>query len=283
MIDHYIDKAKTLLEALPYIQKFSGKIIVIKYGGSAMEDESLKKSVATDIVLLKFVGIHPVIVHGGGLEINDWLGKLDIESKFIDGQRVTSPQAMDVIEMVLAGRVNKSIVHLINQAGGEAIGLSGKDGRLIQARQHQNSKLGLVGDITKVNGDMIKHLISDGYIPVISTIGSNDAGETFNINADIAATEIAIAIQAEKLIAMSNVEGILDKDKQIIKQVTKKEIEDKINSGVITGGMIPKVESAIKALHLGVRSAHIISGTIEHSILLEVFTDFGIGTMIRSS
>ena len=281
-MEKYIEKAKTLLEALPYIQQFSGKTVVIKYGGSAMEDEKLKRSVATDIVLLKFVGINPVVVHGGGLEINEWLDKLNIKSHFIDGQRVTTPEAMDVIEMVLTGRVNKSLVNLINQAGGKAVGLSGKDANLILAQQHPNTELGLVGKVKSINPDIINQLLNDGYIPVISTVGVDEKGQVYNINADVAAGDIAIALQAEKLIALSNVSGILDKDKQLIKQVSSLQIQTMIENGTITGGMIPKVESLLRAINSGVRNVHVISGETEHSILLELFTDFGIVKMIKA-
>lgn len=283
MMEKYIEKAKTLLEALPYIQQFSGKTLVIKYGGSAMEDETLKRSVATDIVLLKFVGINPVIVHGGGKEINEWLERLSIPSHFIDGQRVTTPAAMEVIEMVLTGRVNKSLVNLINQAGGKAVGLSGKDANLILAEPHPNRELGLVGNVKSINADIIKQLLVDGYIPVISTVGVDESGQVYNINADVVAGEIAIALKAEKLIALSNVDGILDKDKQLIKQVTASQIEAMISDGTISGGMIPKVQSLLGAIHSGVRNVHVISGENEHSILLELFTDYGVGTMIKAT
>ncbi len=281
MLQKYIEKAEILLEALPYIQKFAGKTVVIKYGGSAMEDEKLKASVIKDVVLLKYVGLNPVIVHGGGIEITDWLNKLNIKSEFVDGQRKTSPEAMEVIEMVLAGKVNKSLVHLINLAGGKAVGLCGKDAQLIEAQKHSKKDLGLVGDITKINPDIINLLDKEGYIPVISSVGSSPTGESFNINADFAATDIAIALKAEKLISVSNVEGILDKDKKIIKQITAQEIKEHIANGIISGGMIPKVESALNALQNGVNNVHIISGEIPHSILLELFTDYGIGTMIK--
>ncbi|MDD5457670.1 MAG: acetylglutamate kinase [Candidatus Margulisbacteria bacterium] len=282
MINKYIEKAKVLLEALPYIQKFSGKTVVIKYGGSAMEDEKLKESVITDIVLLKYVGINPVIVHGGGIEITEWLKKVGIESKFIDGQRVTTKESMEVIEMVLSGKINKSIVNLINSAGGKAVGLCGKDAQLIEAKKYTEQDLGLVGEITNINADIIKILEESGHIPVISSIGFDKQGNSYNINADYAATDIAIALQAEKLIVLSNVDGILDKDKNLIKQLTQVEIKQKIKDTTISGGMIPKVNSLLKAIENGVHNVHIISGVIEHSILLELFTDYGIGTMIKS-
>ncbi|OGI09482.1 MAG: acetylglutamate kinase [Candidatus Margulisbacteria bacterium GWF2_35_9] len=281
MIKEPIEKAKILLEALPYIQKFAGKTIVIKYGGSAMEDPIVQQSVATDIVLLKFVGINPVVVHGGGKEITSWLKKLNINTGFIDGQRVTNKESMEVIEMVLAGKVNKTFVNMINNAGGKAVGLCGKDAGLIQAKQSTNTKLGLVGDITNINTDILNLLEQNNFIPVISTTGADQAGNSYNINADYAACEIAIKLKAEKFILLSNVEGILDKSGNKVKQVTLSEIDEMIANGTITEGMIPKVESVIKAVQNGVKNAHIISGEIQHSLLLELFTDFGIGTMIK--
>jgi acetylglutamate kinase len=279
MYEKYIEKAHTLLEALPYIQHFHGKTVVIKYGGSAMENEKLKQSVATDIVLLKYVGLNPVVVHGGGLAITEWLDKVNIETEFIDGQRVTSKEAMEVIEMVLAGKINKSLVHMINQAGGKAVGVCGKDANLIQAKK-QSPELGYVGEIKKINPNIINILEKDGYIPVISTIGTNKEGESLNINADYAASEIACALKAEKLIVLSNVEGILDKKKQLIKKMSLSEIEGYTSDGTIQGGMIPKVKSLKKAIEHDVKSVHIINGNIQHALLLELFTDFGIGTMI---
>ncbi|MDD4527478.1 MAG: acetylglutamate kinase [Candidatus Margulisbacteria bacterium] len=281
MINKYIEKAQILLEALPYIQKFAGKTIVIKYGGAAMENEALQKSVAVDIVLLKFVGINPVLVHGGGKEITTWLDKLNIETEFIDGLRKTSKQAMEVTEMVLTGKVNKAIVGLINSAGGKAIGLSGKDGNMIQGKKINEAKLGHAGQVTKVNPSVILDTIEKGYIPVISTVGVDENNETLNINADYVASDIAIAIKAEKLIYLSNVEGILNEKKEIIKQIIAEEAEELIKTGVISGGMIPKITSCLESIQGGVNNVHIISGEINHSILLELFTDYGIGTMIK--
>jgi acetylglutamate kinase len=281
MIDKYIEKAKVLLEALPYIQKFSGKTIVIKYGGAAMENEDLQRSVAMDIVLLKFVGINPVLVHGGGNEITAWLDKLNIETEFIDGLRKTSKEAMEVTEMVLTGKVNKAIVGLINSEGGKAIGLSGKDGNLIQGEKIDEKKLGHAGKVTKIDPSIILDLIEKGYIPVISTVGVDKNNETLNINADYVASDIAIAIKAEKLIYLSNVEGILNEKKEIIKQIVADDAEKLIKNGVISGGMIPKINSCLESIQGGVHNVHIISGEIPHSILLELFTDYGIGTMIK--
>ncbi len=281
MIDKYIEKAKILLEALPYIQKFSGKTIVIKYGGAAMENKELQKLVATDIVLLKFVGINPVLVHGGGKEITSWLDKLNIKTEFIDGLRNTSQEAMEVTEMVLTGKVNKEIVGLINSAGGNAIGLSGKDGNMIQGEKIDEKKYGFAGNVTKINPNIILDTIAKGYIPVISTVAVNENNETLNINADYVASDIAISIQAEKLIYLSNVEGILNEKKEIIKQIIAEDAETLIKNGTISGGMIPKINSCLESIHGGVNNVHIISGEITHSILLELFTDFGIGTMIK--
>lgn len=281
MIDKYIEKAKVLLEALPYIQKFSGKTIVIKYGGAAMENEELQRSVAIDIVLLKFVGINPVLVHGGGKEITAWLDKLNIETEFIDGLRKTSKEAMEVTEMVLTGKVNKAIVGLINSEGGKAIGLSGKDGNMIQGEKIDEKKLGHAGKVIKIDPSAILDIIAKGYIPVISTVGVDKNNETLNINADYVASDIAISIKAEKLIYLSNVEGILNEKKEIIKQIIAEDAKTLIKNGVISGGMIPKINSCLESIEGGVNNVHIISGEIPHSILLELFTDYGIGTMIK--
>lgn len=248
-----------------------------------MEDDALKRSVAKDIVLLKYVGICPVVVHGGGPEINQWLQKLGIESSFVDGQRVTTPQAMEVIEMVLTGKVNKSLVHYINLEGGKAVGLSGKDAGLIQAKKYEKQDLGLVGEITRINPDILIQLEQNGYIPVISTVGYHPDGTSLNINADVAAAQIAVALKAEKLMMLSNVEGILDAGKSVIKQIVASEVQRHIDAGTISGGMIPKVVSALSAINGGVKQVHVISGDMPHSILLELFTDVGIGSMIKAS
>ncbi len=281
MIDTYIEKAKILLEALPYIQQFSGKTIVLKYGGAAMDNEALQKAVATDVVLLKFVGINPVVVHGGGKKITEWLDKLKIETEFIDGIRKTSAEAMEVTEMVLTGKVNKTIVNLINQAGGKAMGLSGKDGSLIKGRKIDEEKLGFAGEVTEINPDAVRAAIKEGYIPVISSVGFDDNNDSLNINADYVAAEIAKSIKAEKLVFLSNVEGILDKNNEVIKQITTSEVDTLIEQKVISGGMLPKIKSCVESINEGVNNVHIISGEITHSILLELFTDYGIGTMIK--
>lgn len=279
MLDSYIEKASILLEALPYIQQFYGKTVVIKYGGSAMEDDNLKKSVTRDIVLLKYVGINPVIIHGGGKAINYWLEKTDIHSEFINGQRKTSKKAMEVIEMVLSGKVNKSLVNYINLAGGKAVGISGKDTHLITAEKKE--QLGYVGKISKINPDIINLLDSADNIPVISSVGVSHEGESLNINADFAASEIAIALKAEKLILLSDVDGVLDKNNKIIKKLNASEIDMHIKDNTIHGGMIPKMESLKKAIKNKVHSIHIINGTTPHSLILELFTNYGIGTMIK--
>lgn len=281
MLNKYIEKAKVLLEALPYIQKFSGKTIVVKYGGAAMENDELQRSVAIDIVLLKFVGINPVLIHGGGKEITSWLEKLQIETEFIDGLRKTSKEAMEVTEMVLTGKVNKAIVGLINNAGGKAIGLSGKDGNMILGEKINETKLGHAGKVTKIDPNPILATIEKGYIPVISTIAVDKNNETLNINADYVAADIAVALKAEKLIYLSNVEGILNEKKEIIKQIVVDDVNDLIKKGVVSGGMIPKVNSCTESLEKGVNNVHIISGEIPHSLLLELFTDYGVGTMIK--
>lgn len=281
MLNKYIEKAKVLLEALPYIQKFSGKTIVVKYGGAAMENDELQRSVAIDIVLLKFVGINPVLIHGGGKEITSWLEKLQIETEFIDGLRKTSKEAMEVTEMVLTGKVNKAIVGLINNAGGKAIGLSGKDGNMILGEKINETNLGHAGKVTKIDPNPILATIEKGYIPVISTIAVDKNNETLNINADYVAADIAVALKAEKLIYLSNVEGILNEKKEIIKQIVVDDVNDLIKKGVVSGGMIPKVNSCTESLEKGVNNVHIISGEIPHSLLLELFTDYGVGTMIK--
>ena len=284
--------AKVLSEALPYIQRFSGKTIVIKYGGNAMTESDLKTSFARDITLLKQVGLQPVIVHGGGPQIGALLKQLGKESKFIQGQRVTDKETMDVVEMVLGGQVNKEIVHLINQQGGTAVGLSGKDGDLIYAKQLQISQdspeaaapeiidLGHVGSVSSINPAVINTFIENDIIPVIAPIGMGQNGETYNINADSVAAAIASVLKSEKLILLTNTPGVLQGDK-LLTGLTPQQIDELINSGVIEGGMIPKVNCVVDALQSGVNSAHIIDGRIEHAVLLELFTDKGVGTLIE--
>ncbi len=287
-----ITKAKTLMEALPYIRAFNNKTFVIKFGGNAMIDSALSHSFALDIILLNYVGIRPVIVHGGGPQIGELMEKLGKKSTFIDGMRITDKETVDIVEMVLVGKINKEIVNHINQNGGRAVGLSGKDGSLIKAKKlclkdkHDESKtvdLGMVGEITAVNPHVINTLDTHQFIPVIAPLGVGDNGETYNINADMAAGEISAALKAEKLILLTDVAGVKDKKGRLISTLTEKEIKQFIKKGEISGGMIPKVNCCCKALDNGVKKAHIIDGRIEHAVLLEIFTDVGIGTQIVDS
>lgn len=287
-----MERADILLEALPYIRRFYNKTVVVKYGGNAMVDEDLKKMFAMDVVMMKYVGINPVVVHGGGPQIGDLLKKLGKDSKFVHGMRVTDEETMSIVEMVLAGSVNKEIVGLINHHGGRAVGLTGKDGNLIQAEKYFLSAdkakdippeiidLGLVGRVKKLNTDLIVSLVRDGFIPVIAPIGVGDGGETYNINADIVAGEVAAALQAEKLVLLTDVEGVLDAEGQLINTMGDDEAKRLIDTGAIEGGMYPKVKCCLKALRGGIKKAHIIDGRLKHSILLEIFTDSGIGTEI---
>lgn len=274
------EKIKTLLEALPYISKFAGSVFVIKYGGAAMEEESLKKEFAKDVALLKYVGIHPVIVHGGGPMIGRMLKDLHIPTRFVDGLRVTDEKTLQVAEMVLSGSVNKEIVKNINDMGGKAIGLSGKDGRLLLAKQVEGKDIGLVGDIVSVDVAIIKDISRHGYIPVIAPIADGIDGKAYNINADTAAGSIAAALLAEKFILLTDVEGVMDKEGKLISVLKRSEIEKLIENSTVTGGMIPKVTCCTNALKAGVREAHVVDGRVPHAILLEVFTDSGIGTEI---
>ena len=276
-------RVSILSEALPYIQSFKGRKIVIKYGGSIMEDEKLKKAFFRDIALLSSVGVCPVVIHGGGPEINTWLNKLEITPKFENGLRVTDRKTMDIVEMVLMGRVNKQIVRGINYTGSLAVGISGLDGNLIQSRELGDGSHGLVGEVTKINPELLDPLIEKGYIPVISSIGSTLKGDSHNINADFVAGEIAASINAEKLILLTDTAGILkkrDNKNTLVKQINLKEARAFIKKEIVTEGMLPKTECCIRALAQGVKAAHIIDGRIEHSLLLEVFTNSGIGTMI---
>jgi acetylglutamate kinase len=274
------EKIKTLLEALPYIKRFAGSTFVVKYGGAAMEEESLKKEFAKDMVLLKYVGINPVIVHGGGPKINKFLKDLNIPSQFVDGLRVTDEKTLEVAEMVLSGSVNKEIVKNINDMGGKAIGLSGKDGKLLLAKKVRGKDIGLVGDIVGVDISIIKDINRHGYIPVIAPIADGIDGKTYNINADTAAGSIAKALSAEKLILLTDVEGVLDTEGNLISSLKMSDIDILIKNKTVSGGMIPKVGCCIDALQGGVEETHIIDGRIPHAILLEVFTDSGIGTQI---
>ena len=284
--------AEILIEALPYIRRFSGMIMVIKYGGHAMVDEQLKADFARDIVLMKFIGLNPVVVHGGGPQINSVLDRMGIESRFVRGMRMTDAETMDVVEMVLGGKVNKAIVAQINAQGGKAAGLSGKDGGLIQAKKlqilHQASDAeppeiidpGLVGEVTSVNPEIIDTLIQNGFIPVIAPVGTGPDGETYNINADLVASRIAMALSAGRLILMTDVDGVLDGSGSLISSMNAADIRRMIDAQEITGGMIPKIECGLEALEAGVGKVPIINGTHRHSLLLELFTDKGIGTEI---
>ncbi|BAZ69808.1 acetylglutamate kinase [Fischerella sp. NIES-4106] len=279
-------RVQVLSEALPYIQQFTGRTVVVKYGGAAMKDSKLKDKVIRDIVFLSCVGLRPIVVHGGGPEINSWLDKLGIEPQFKNGLRVTDAPTMDVVEMVLVGRVNKEIVSLINQAGGSAVGLCGKDGNLIKARPQGDEGIGFVGEVSYVNINILETLVSNGYIPVVSSVAADDNGQAYNINADTVAGEIAAALGAEKLILLTDTRGILKDYKEptsLIPKVDIREARDLIASGVVNGGMIPKVNCCVRSLAQGVRAAHIIDGRIPHALLLEIFTDGGIGTMIFGS
>lgn len=280
------NRVRVLSEALPYIQKFANKTIVIKYGGAAMKDSSLKAKVIGDIVFLAYIGVRPVVVHGGGPEINTWLGKLNIESAFKDGLRVTDAQTMDVVEMVLAGRVNKELVSLINRAGALAVGLCGKDGNLIQARPVGKEGIGFVGEVNNVNIGLVQSLINNGYVPVISSVAADENGQAYNINADTVAGEIAAALEAEKLILLTDTPGILYDYHDPATLLTRLDIQkarDLIQQGIVSGGMIPKVTCCVRSLAQGVRAAHILDGRLPHSLLLEILTDEGIGSMIVAS
>ena len=277
------EQAKMLTEALPYIQKYNKKTIVIKYGGNAMLNEDIKRSVMKDILLMHFVGMRPILVHGGGPDINSMMDRLGLEPKFINGKRVTDSETMEIVEMVLAGKTNKSIVGLINTLGGNAVGLSGKDGNLVSASA-TSKELGLVGSVDIINPKILFDLMESEYIPVISSIGMSISGETFNINADHIAGEIAAAVEAEKLIMMTDVNGIytdINNPDTFVSRIDIDEAKEMIASGVVNKGMIPKVEACIIALQSGVERTHIINGTAPSSILMEILTDHGIGTMIR--
>ncbi len=276
-------RVRVLSEALPYIQKFAGRTIVVKYGGAAMKDGSLKEGVIRDIVFLASVGVNPVVVHGGGPEINIWLTKLGIEPQFKDGLRVTDAQTMDVVEMVLVGRVNKELVSLINRAGGKAVGICGKDGDLVQARPVNKDKVGFVGEVTNVDSSLVHSLVKSGYVPVISSVAADLDGQAHNINADTVAGEIAAALGAEKLILLTDTPGILqdfNDPSSLLYKLSIQDARDLIDEGVVGGGMIPKVSCCVRSLAQGVKAAHIIDGRIPHALLLEIFTDDGIGSMI---
>jgi len=280
-------RAEMLIEALPYIRAFHGKTLVIKYGGAAMEQSSLKEQFAKDIVLLRLVGIRPVIVHGGGPQIGALMKRLGKEPRFVGGMRVTDEETVEIVEMVLVGKINKEIVGLINHFGGRAVGLSGKDGTLIRAKKrlHRDEAgaaidIGLVGEVEKVDPELIRLLEEHGFIPVIAPVGVGSGGETYNINADLVAGDVAAALVAEKLIHLTDVAGIAGEDGQLVSTLTKREAERLMKAGIIDGGMLPKVESSLRALAGGAQKAHIIDGRMAHAILLEVFTKEGIGTEI---
>lgn len=290
------EKAEILIEALPYIQKFAGKTVVIKLGGHAMTNPEIEKSVLQDIVLMKLVGIKTVVVHGGGPSIDSWMKKIGLQPVFINGLRVTDEATMELVEMVLNGKINKALVSRINELGGKAIGICGKDGNLIQAEYKKTlikdkdgneieTDLGLVGEITKVNPEIIHHLTDNDYIPVVSPVGTGPRGESLNINADHASGALGGALSAHKLVLLTDVEGIYlgDGPDSLASQLTEKEIHEYIARGIIKGGMIPKAESCLTALKYGVKNVHIIDGRKPHTLLLEIFTDKGIGTMIVSS
>lgn len=277
------NRAQVLVQAMPYIQKYAGKTVVVKYGGNAMINEELKSAVMSDIVLLQLVGVNVVLVHGGGPEINAMLKKTGKESKFVNGMRVTDEETIDIVQMVLAGKVNKSLANQLNLSGGKAIGLCGLDGNLLKAeKQTKNGDIGFVGDITDVDVTVINDVINSGYIPVIATVAGGSEGEVYNINADIAASAIAAKLNAKKLILMTDVRGLLrDKDDEdtLISVVNVSDVPRLKNEGIISGGMIPKIDCCVEAVRQGVDRAHILDGRIPHSILIELFSDEGIGTM----
>ena len=287
-----MSRAKVLIEALPYIRRFNNATIVVKYGGHAMVDETLKKNFALDIILMKYVGFNPIVVHGGGPQIGDFLKRLSIESEFVDGMRVTDKQTMDVVEMVLVGMVNKEIVALINQNGGQSVGLSGKDGQLLNARKMKYVKskgndqppeiidMGMVGEIVSVKTRVLESLIESRFIPVIAPVGAGKKGETYNINADLVAGHVAAALKARKLILLTDTEGVLDKEGKLISTIRVEEADKYVADGTIKGGMIPKTRCCLEAIKGGVRKAHIIDGRREHALLLEIFTKRGIGTQL---
>lgn len=284
-----IDKAAILAEALPYIRSFSNKTIVIKYGGNAMTDDKLKEDFAKDIVLLKLVGLNPVVVHGGGPQINDLLARVGKEGQFIQGMRVTDNETMDVVEMVLGGLVNKEIVSLINKHGGKAVGITGKDGHFIRASKlylksdsDENIDIGQVGDIEHIDPSLVAVLESNDFIPVVAPIGVGKEGEAYNINADVVAGKLAETLKAEKLVLMTNTPGVLDKQGNLLTGLTAAKVDELFADGTISGGMLPKISSALDAARSGVNSVHIIDGRVPHALLLEILTDAGVGTMIKA-
>lgn len=288
-----IETAKVLSEALPYIQKYIGKTLVVKYGGNAMTDIALQESFARNIVLMKTVGINPIVVHGGGPQIGDLLKRLNIESEFIDGMRVTDNATMDVVEMVLGANVNKNIVNLLNRHGGNAVGITGKDGNLITAKKLTLSKklenqpdeiidIGHVGEVESINTSLLTTLCADNFIPVIAPIGVDSQGQSYNINADYVAGKLSEVLQAEKLMLLTNVAGLLDKQGKVLTGLSTKQVDDLIADGTIYGGMLPKIQCALDAVKSGVNRAHIVDGRVDNAVLLEIFTDTGVGTLITN-
>lgn len=292
-MDQALNVSTVLTEALPYIQRFVGKTIVVKYGGNAMTNEDLQASFARDIVLMKTVGMNPVVVHGGGPQIGELLERLNIETKFVDGMRVTNSETMDVVEMVLGANVNKTIVNLLNSNGGKAVGLTGKDGELIKAKKLQLNEqnkgsisedeiidLGHVGEVAAINREVIDMVLNSNFIPVIAPIGVDDQGQSYNINADLVAGKIASALNAEKLMLLTNVAGLQDKSGKVLTGLSTQQVDGLIADGTIYGGMLPKIGCALDAVKNNVNSAHIIDGRVPHAVLLEIFTDAGVGTLI---
>ena len=286
-----IEKAKTLIEALPYMREFAGRTIVIKYGGHAMVDEELKKNFALDVILMKHIGINPVIVHGGGPQINQFLKKMNVQSSYIQGMRVTDAETMEVVEWVLGGEVQQDIVGLINQAGGKAVGLTGRDGGMIRAQKlkmldnidpNVEHDVGQVGDIISIDPSVVKALQDDAFIPVISPIGFGENNESYNINADVVAAKLATVLKAEKLMMLTNISGVLDKNGVLLTDLTARRIDELFADGTISGGMLPKIAGALDAAKSGVNAVHIIDGRVPHVLLLEILTDQAFGTMIRS-
>ena len=285
--------AEVLTEALPYIKRFRGKLIVIKYGGNAMSDETLKAGFARDVVLMKLVGMNPIVIHGGGPQIGETLNKLGKKTEFVEGMRVTDSETMDIVKMVLGGIVNKEIVNLISRFGGNAVGLSGKHGKLIRAKKmivKKNSPefdapeiidLGHVGDVHSINKSVIETLIKGDFIPVVAPVGEDESGQSYNINADLVAGKIAEALTAEKLIMLTNTKGLLDKEGEVLTGISVEKVDNLIKKGVIHGGMLPKIRSALDAVHAGVQTSHIIDGRVKHAVLLEILTDEGVGTLIH--
>ncbi|RLT96913.1 acetylglutamate kinase [Ketobacter sp.] len=292
--DQALNIAQVLSEALPYIQRFTGRTIVIKFGGNAMETEELTNSFARDVVMMKLVGMNPVVVHGGGPQIGDLLKKIGKQSEFVEGMRVTDAETMDVVEMVLGGLVNKDIVSLINNNGGKAVGLTGKDGQMIRAKKLKLSRnapgmdapeiidIGHVGEVESVDTAVINMLVNSDFIPVIAPIGVGADGASYNINADLVAGKVAEALKAEKLMLLTNIAGLLDKQGQVLTGLSPKEVDALIDDGTIYGGMLPKIQCALDAVKAGVTSSHIIDGRVPHAVLLEIFTDAGVGTLITS-